>query len=311
MQCKHCGTWVADEGQHEFKTFPTLFDFVDRNEHPILPDYYEPSARVFCTTNVLEYTLSSPTPRFVDGQCSVPASVGDFLLHLAPPLNGRGHKGGAGRIGVLGGSVDYAGAPFYAGMASLRVGAELLYLLTAHEATGPIKSYSPELMVSGVYHTDLIENEATFQKEVHEMVTRVEGKLSRMHALIIGPGLGRSPHVLEAVALIIELAKKMELPLVVDADGLWLINQRPELVRGYSNAVLTPNVMEYKRLCEAVSKCKTTMSLAELCDALDGPVVIKKGKVDEIGSPGELEPLCCDAEGFPSFFTSFSMITAP
>ena len=50
--------------------------------------------------------------------------------------------------GVLGGSVDYAGAPFYAGMAALRVGAELLYLFTAEEATGPIKGYSPELMAS-------------------------------------------------------------------------------------------------------------------------------------------------------------------
>ena len=36
-------------------------------------------------------------------------------------------------------------------MSALRVGAELLYLLTAEEATGPIKGYSPELMVSPVY----------------------------------------------------------------------------------------------------------------------------------------------------------------
>ena len=35
-------------------------------------------------------------------------------------------------------------------------------------------------------------------------------------------------------------ARARELPLVIDADGLWLINQRPELVRGYRGAVLTP-----------------------------------------------------------------------
>ena len=87
------------------------------------------------------------------GKCEASAGFGETLLDIAPPLDGKAHKGQAGRIGVLGGSVDYAGAPYYAGMAALRVGAELLYLLTAAEATVPIKSYSPELMVSAVYNT--------------------------------------------------------------------------------------------------------------------------------------------------------------
>ena len=41
------------------------------------------------------------------------AQVRDTLAALAPPLDGRAHKGQAGRVGVLGGSVDYSGAPFY------------------------------------------------------------------------------------------------------------------------------------------------------------------------------------------------------
>jgi len=35
------------------------------------------------------------------------------LQHIAPPLDGSRHKGQGGRVGILGGSVDYAGAPFY------------------------------------------------------------------------------------------------------------------------------------------------------------------------------------------------------
>ena len=67
------------------------------------------------------------------------------------PLTFQSHKGSSGRIGVLGGSAQYTGAPFYAGMASLKVGADLAFCFCADEASIPIKSYSPELVVIPVY----------------------------------------------------------------------------------------------------------------------------------------------------------------
>ena len=39
--------------------------------------------------------------------------AGQVLQSLAPPLDDTRHKGQNGRIGVLGGSIDYTGAPFY------------------------------------------------------------------------------------------------------------------------------------------------------------------------------------------------------
>ena len=65
-----------------------------------------------------------------------PLTISDYLRDIAPALDGRSYKGQSGRIGVLGGSIDFTGAPYYAAMAALRVGAELLYLCTAEEATG-------------------------------------------------------------------------------------------------------------------------------------------------------------------------------
>lgn len=52
-----------------------------------------------------------------------------------------------GRVGVLGGSKDYTGAPFFASMSALRMGADLAYVFTAEEAAPALKAYSPELMV--------------------------------------------------------------------------------------------------------------------------------------------------------------------
>jgi ATP-dependent NAD(P)H-hydrate dehydratase len=45
----------------------------------------------------------------------------DAIRRLVPPLSYGARKGQMGRIGVLGGSADFTGAPYYAGMASLKV----------------------------------------------------------------------------------------------------------------------------------------------------------------------------------------------
>lgn len=76
--------------------------------------------------------------------------------------------------------------------------------------------------------------------------------LSRLHAIVIGPGLGRQPHMQEFARQTISLAREQDKYIVLDADGLWLIQQHPEYVRGYDKAVLTPNVVEFQRLREAL-----------------------------------------------------------
>ena len=48
----------------------------------------------------------------------------------------------------------------------------------------------------------------------------------------------------------IAAAKSHNIALVLDADGLWYLNNNTEVLNGYTNAIITPNVMEMKRLCE-------------------------------------------------------------
>lgn len=71
--------------------------------------------------------------------------------------------------------------------------------------------------------------------------------------------------------------------MVIDADGLWLLQNRPELLRGYTRAVITPNVMEFSRLCQAVKiDAKAPDATLELARALQGPTVLHKGRIDTI-----------------------------
>jgi ATP-dependent NAD(P)H-hydrate dehydratase len=126
----------------------------------------------------------------------------------------------------------------------------LSYIFCAKEAATPIKSYSPELMVSGVYDTEQISREPDVG--ITEMVERVANMFSRMHVLVIGPGLGRKPEVLIATKHIIQRARAEDIPMVIDADGLFLISQDPGLIRDAKNVVITPNPVEFKRIAEAL-----------------------------------------------------------
>lgn len=43
-------------------------------------------------------------------------------MHSVPELTDKMHKGQAGRIGIVGGSLEYTGAAYYAGISALKVG---------------------------------------------------------------------------------------------------------------------------------------------------------------------------------------------
>lgn len=161
---------------------------------------------------------------------------------LIPPLSNALHKGEAGRIGVLGGSKDYAGAPYFAGMAALRLGSDLAHIICDQSAGRIIKTFSADLIV----HTDL--NASSSKEETTQFLGAL---LPRLHTLVIGPGLGREEYMQSAARIAIQLARQRSIYIVIDADGLYLVQAEPELVKGYRRAVLTPNVVEFKRLCDS------------------------------------------------------------
>nr|XP_032620846.1 ATP-dependent (S)-NAD(P)H-hydrate dehydratase-like [Chelonoidis abingdonii] len=122
---------------------------------------------------------------------------------------------------------------------------------------------------------------------VHE----VEKWLPRLHSVVIGPGLGRDDVLLENAKGIIEKAKVKGIPIVIDADGLWLISQQPSLIQGYQRAILTPNYMEFSRLYEAMLRDPVDSNdhhgcVLRLSQAMGNLTVVQKGERDLI-SDGE------------------------
>lgn len=84
------------------------------------------------------------------------------------------------------------------------------------------------------------------------MRTELEGILSRLHTIVVGPGLGREEYMQNAAKMAISYAKKNDMYIVIDADGLFLVGNDPSVVKGYKKCVLTPNVVEFGRLCDSM-----------------------------------------------------------
>ncbi|CAG7847495.1 ATP-dependent (S)-NAD(P)H-hydrate dehydratase 2 {ECO:0000255/HAMAP-Rule:MF_03157} {ECO:0000255/HAMAP-Rule:MF_03157}; AltName: Full=ATP-dependent NAD(P)HX dehydratase 2 {ECO:0000255/HAMAP-Rule:MF_03157} [Serendipita indica DSM 11827] len=213
------------------------------------------------------------------------------VKEIIPPLSAGLHKGQGGRVGIFGGSRDYSGAPYFAGIAALRAGADLAHVICSPQAAPAIKSYTPDLMVYPILASDTSTTELT---------DLLDALFKRLHVLVIGPGLGREQHMQGFARLAIQLARAHNLYVVLDADALLLIQEDPDIIRGYTKAVITPNVVEFAHTCESLQvpakTNKKTQASITLSDALGGVTVLQKGETDIIsfsvtvhGSGGERE----------------------
>ncbi|KAI0794422.1 Ribokinase-like protein [Fomes fomentarius] len=205
----------------------------------------------------------------------VPKHILNQIKAIIPPLNGSLHKGQSGRVGVLGGALDYTGAPFFASISALRIGADLSHVICSPTAAGAIKSYAPDLIVHPILRED---------QTPENVKSTLSSLLSRLHVLIVGPGLGREDYMITFAKLAVNIAKEQGMYLVLDADALWMIGQDLKLINGYRRAVLTPNVVEFKRLSENVIDPNTPPGerAMHVSRALGGVTVLQKGGEDII-----------------------------
>ncbi|KAK5710842.1 hypothetical protein LTR15_012819 [Elasticomyces elasticus] len=207
------------------------------------------------------------------------------VYKMIPPMLEKFHKGQLGRVAVIGGSEDYTGAPYFSAMASAKLGADMSHVICEPGAGAVIKTYSPNLMV----HPYMRQQKNLKADETIESVSdTVVAMLDRLNVVVIGPGLGRDPAMQETCARVITEAKKKGIAFVLDADGLYLAQTQPDLVKGYKHCILTPNVVEFGRLAKAqgidVESEDPTKVCEKLANAFGGVTIIQKGKVDYISN---------------------------
>ncbi|KAG5977813.1 hypothetical protein E4U55_006545 [Claviceps digitariae] len=225
------------------------------------------------------------------------------VRRMIPPMLDKFHKGQLGRVAVIGGSQDYTGAPYFSAMASARLGCDMSHVICTPSAAAVIKTYSPNLMVHPLMRQTPSDDDEKKTPNPDDVSATIVEMLPRLHVLVIGPGLGRDPLMQDTVARVIQAARKKQVPMVLDADALQVVQTNPDLVKGYKEAVLTPNVVEFSRLWDALGlqdgseaeNKKETDRVEILARALGGVTVIQKGRRDLI-SNGETT-LVNDLEG--------------
>ncbi|ODV95294.1 hypothetical protein PACTADRAFT_42806 [Pachysolen tannophilus NRRL Y-2460] len=216
-----------------------------------------------------------------------------------PPLLSKFHKGQAGRVVVIGGCEDYTGAPFFSAHASALMGCDLTHIICETLAAPIIKSYSPDLMVHPyMFEKDNIpekyqnddgdggdeEGEFFLREKVMKKISQI---LDRVHVVVAGPGFGRDGYMLRTLELIIGEVKKRNLPLILDADALYLVSLKPEIIKGYEKAVLTPNVVEFKRLADSLGvhaddAASAADTASQISKKLGNVTIVQKGEKDII-----------------------------
>jgi NAD(P)H-hydrate epimerase len=208
------------------------------------------------------------------------------------PRRADSHKGDYGRALVIGGSRGMSGAIALAGLATLRSGAGLVTLAVPRTIQDVVAGFDPSYMTHG-----LADDGHRVTAAAADEVLAVAASAT---ALAIGPGLGRAAGVTEVVA---RLFRVIEQPLVVDADALFALAERKELLKQAPGLrVLTPHPGEFARLTGVTPKTddrSRALAAGEVASASGASetIVVLKGhrtvvtdgrrmSVNDTGNPG-------------------------
>jgi NAD(P)H-hydrate epimerase len=164
-----------------------------------------------------------------------------IVAGLLPVRDKRGHKGQFGKILVLAGSLDYAGAAYLVCRAAGRAGAGLVTLAVP-------ESLQPLFAAKVIEATTMALPEDDVEEvDPEPALARI---LDHEHdAIVIGPGLRPGLATAELVRLLLASGDDAAAPIVLDAEALrslatleawWDGDHRP--------SVLTPHAGEFARL---------------------------------------------------------------
>jgi len=239
---------------------------------PKLGLYVNPGKAHAGTVETVEIGIPRGAPGAQDGLIS------ERVLELYPRRGASGSKFVSGVVVIVGGSQGLTGAPTMAARAAQRAGAGYVQVAVPASVQQFIELRLLEQMSRGLPDEDGAHTPAG--------VEIVEEMAERSGAVALGPGLGRAPAAQDFARAV---ARSVQAPLLVDADGLNAHAGRLELLRDRTApTVLTPHEGELGRLLDRPSDEIARHRLASVREAAErsGAVVLLKGDDTIVALPG-------------------------
>jgi len=143
-----------------------------------------------------------------------------------------------GLLLVIGGSDFYSGSPALSAMAAFKTGVDMVRIIAPKRAADIIASFSPNLAAYP------LEGKWLERKHLATLIAMTESAKVVAHgktAVVIGGGMGRSEETQKAI---LEYLAKVQVPVVIDADAIHALGEKPELISG-RNFLITPHTYEF------------------------------------------------------------------
>lgn len=170
---------------------------------------------------------------FLEKEPQVLALEKKDIVKLLPERRSDSNKGTYGKVLVIAGSKEMAGAAYFSAKAAYLAGCGLVKILTHEKNRTMLNEKVPEAIL------------ITYDEKEVEKETLI-GAVHWADVVVMGPGLGTS----KTAQLMLE-ATLMEarVPMVLDADALNLLARETELLkRVHTDLILTPHLGEMSRL---------------------------------------------------------------
>jgi NAD(P)H-hydrate epimerase len=161
-----------------------------------------------------------------------------------PARTPHSNKGTYGKLLVIAGSTNMAGAAYFSAKAAYRTGCGLVKIYTPEENRTALQTLLPEAVL-----------ETYGSRFVEEQLTQA---LHWADAVVMGPGIGTSEQAAKMLSFVL---RTVSVPLLLDADALNLLAKEPELLLlPHLDIVVTPHLGEMARLTgDAVSLIQTRL----------------------------------------------------
>jgi NAD(P)H-hydrate epimerase len=197
-----------------------------------------------------------------------------------PKRDPLSYKSKNGRVLVVGGSIDYHGAPLFSAWGALNAGADLVYMAVPECNFEVSRNFAPDLIVRK-YPGEFLNTRA------QELILAMAQKAD---VAVFGPGLGDRTETMRALKFLVE---HLPIPTILDTTAIQVL-EMIEKMPLKQKLIITPHHSEFEKLTGKSFKISDPSDhkvrvIRTLAKDL-GINILLKGPVDIIaGDEGQIE----------------------